>query len=542
MSRKYSVFTALLLSYVIFVFLAYDVWTDNFNPAKATALAFAALLIAGAIAKFTNRLLGRPLEVLREGITSVRHGRLEPVPVSRTGDEIEFLGESLNAMIRALGSSQAEIREYQESLEERIRQRTKALERASQTAMAASRAKSEFLANMSHELRTPMSGVLGMIDILLDDNKLDQDQREHLVTAKGCAITLLSLLNDILDLSKIEAGKMVLEEIPYDIRSLLADCLKSMKIRTRAKGISLRSRVVDGVPATLSGDPLRLRQIISNLLSNAVKFTDKGSVEVTVETASNDERLIIEVTDTGPGIASDKLPNIFDEFTQADGSISRRYGGTGLGLAITRKLALMHGGDIEVSSELGRGSTFRVTLPCTPVEANRRKGPGQAASAGQQPVVPELTGQAILVVEDNLVNQRVVKAMLQRHGYRVEIANHGGEVLEALERTPVSLVLMDIQMPVVDGLEATRTIRSDERFRNLPVVAMTAHAMHGDRDLCLQHGMDGYISKPVTRPRLLAVVEKHLLDHAHANGKHRSAPVAGEPARLRPAEGCQPRP
>ncbi len=530
LSQKYSLFTALLLSYVIFIFLAYDFWADNFNPVKATALAGAALLIAGAISRFTNRLLGRPLTMLREGITAVRHGRLEPIGVSRTGDEIEFLGESFNSMIRALAHSQTEIQQYQESLEGRIRQRTEALESASRKALAANRAKSEFLANMSHELRTPMSGVLGMLDIVIE-SKLDSEQRENLLMAKGCAITLLALLNDILDLSKIEAGKMVLEEIPYDIGGVAADCLRTLAPKAEAKGIELRISVDRDLPSRIAGDPLRIRQILTNLLSNAVKFTDSGWVEIRVLRNTKQE-VLVEVEDTGAGIPPEKVSAIFEEFTQADGSISRRFGGTGLGLAITRRLVEMQGGKITVESEMGHGSTFRVVLPTKSMAAAEADKDAPAGASGDdgsddRAAAPKTT---ILVVEDNHINQKVVGAMLRRNGYQVAFADHGGEVLGALDGSGVSLVLMDVQMPVVDGLEATRIIRGDHRFSSLPIIAMTARAMNGDRDLCLKTGMDGYISKPVNRTQLLAVVEKHLIDRARANGEvHSIEPAENSP-------------
>lgn len=508
LSAKYSAFTAALLGYVAFLYIAYDVAQGKFEPGKALILALGTLLVAGALAMFTSRALARPLERLREGIQAVSEGRLETIRVSRTGDEIEYLGESFNSMIRALAQSREEVRQYQELLEKRIQERTAALERATAQALAASRAKSEFLANMSHELRTPMSGVLGMLDMVLESS-LEAEQRDQLLTAKNCAVSLLALLNDILDLSKIEAGKMVLEEVPFDVRLAVAESMDAVRPHARAKNLALRTVIERGAPAWIVGDPMRFRQILNNLLSNAVKFTLEGRVELHLRRAGEaaSPRLMIEVSDTGIGIPADKLGAIFEEFTQADGSTSRKFGGTGLGLAITRKLVRMMGGEITVKSEVGKGSTFRVELPCREVAGP----PGAPSVAETEPSPAEEARKAtILVAEDNLINQRVVAAMLRREGYQVETAAHGGEAIAALERLRPDLILMDIQMPVVDGLEATRRIRANPRWRRLPIIALTAHAMAGDRDLCLASGMDDYLTKPVNRTQLVAAIEKHL--------------------------------
>ncbi len=507
-------FTALLLSYVVFLFIAFDVWCGAFTPLKTIALALAICLIAVGIARYTNRVLARPLRYLHDGITAVRQGRLEPIQVSRTGDEVEFLGESFNAMIEELAASRREIEQHQELLEERIRQRTRDLEEASQRARAASRAKSEFLANMSHELRTPMTGVLGMIDIVLD-TELDAVQRDSLLTAKSCANSLLAVLNDILDLSKVEAGKMDLEEVAFDLPDLAAECVRTFRPRAEQKGLRLELHVRPAVPKRIAGDPLRLRQILNNLISNAVKFTDRGRVSVRIDAGGEPPMLVIEVQDSGIGIPAEKLSTIFEEFTQADGSISRRYGGTGLGLAITRKLVEMHGGQIAVESSPGQGSRFYVSLPLKP-EPARCGGAEEAGGSGSESnVEPGGARATILIVEDDPVNQNVVAAMLRRHGYPVELASHGGEVLQALERRAAGLILMDLEMPVVDGIEAAHRVRSDPRWRHLPIVAMTAHPMNGDRERCLKAGMNGYVSKPVHRAQLIAAVEELLgVDHS----------------------------
>jgi signal transduction histidine kinase/DNA-binding response OmpR family regulator len=508
LARKYSIFTGFLLFWVALVFFAYDLHPQN-GWTKVAALAVLVTLVAGVVSRFTHYLLARPLKMLQQGIKGVQEGRLEPVQVSRTGDEIEYLGESLNSMIRALGESRQEVKQHQDLLEERIRQRTEALEEATQRALGASHAKSEFLANMSHELRTPMNGILGMLDIVLEDD-LRPAHREHLETAKNCANALLALLNDILDLSKIESGKMLLERIHFDVRLLAEDCVKSLIPRCRQKGIAIRTQIGSDVPRQIVGDPLRMRQMLANLLGNAVKFTQRGTVEMRVAVepkpagAGGTPSLRLEVADTGMGIEADKLSAIFEEFTQADGSVSRKFGGTGLGLAITRRLVELHRGTISVSSAIGQGSVFRVLLPLEAVP----EGVCAQLDKERSTAAPARARERVLVVEDNLVNQKVVVGLLRKHGYQVVIANNGREALDRLEESSYDIVLMDIQMPELDGIQAAGLIRSDGRWRDLPIVAMTAHAMQGDRERCLDAGMNSYLSKPVSATHLLDVIHR----------------------------------
>jgi len=526
LASKFSVFTAGLVFWVVATFMGYDLRQDTFDVSKGILLCVIVLLVAAAIGRFTIRLLARPLVLLQAGITSARNGHLMPVRVSHTGDEIEYLAESFNRMIEALAASQKELLDHQELLEERIRQRTEELQATTLRAEAASNAKSEFLANMSHELRTPMNGVIGMVDLAME-GKLTTEQRERLQTAQQCAYSLLSLLNDILDLSKIEAGKMSLENIPFDLSAMVEDCVRSHIPPAARNHVELNCTIANSVPRQVIGDPLRLRQILSNLLSNAVKFTESGSIDVRLRatTFSATELLLqIEVQDTGPGIDPEKLPYIFDKFTQADGSVSRKYGGTGLGLAITRKLAELYGGEINVESEPGRGTIFAVNLKLgaaaqTTVPAaiglgttgSGLNGPGSAEIAAPPPEPAPANAGRILVVEDNHVNQKVVTAVLRKRGFAIELANDGREALARLESDAFDLVLMDVQMPVLDGLEATRMIRQDPRWKTLPIIAMTAHAMNGDRERCLDAGMSGYISKPVHPSHLLQIIDEHLL-------------------------------
>jgi signal transduction histidine kinase len=513
LASKFSLFTATLVFWVVGTVFAYDLRQNRFDVVRGVLLCLVVMLVAAAISRFTIRLLARPLAQLQAGITSVRDGHLEPITVSKTGDEIEFLGESFNRMIEALSASEKKIREQQEQLEQKVKERTDQLAEATRAAQAASQAKSDFLANISHELRTPMNGVIGMLDIALDQD-LKPDLADPVQTAQRCAYSLLSLLNDILDLSKIEAGKMTLEKIPFDVRALLADCMHAHQPKAQENVVELKSMVAPSVPRDILGDPLRMRQILSNLVSNAVKFTDHGTVTVRLEGHFGqglEYTLKFTVEDSGTGIPADKLLFIFDEFTQADGSVSRKYGGTGLGLAITRRLVELHHGDIKVDSELGRGTVFTVTLPC---EARTSPSVPMGVAASTAPVKAGASDQTarILVVEDNQVNQKVVTAVLRKRGFYIELANDGQEALNKLEKSAAfDLVLMDVQMPVLDGLEATRLIRKEARWKMLPIIAMTAHAMNGDKERCLEAGMSGYISKPVHPSLLLSTVDEFLL-------------------------------
>ena len=516
LSSKFTHFNAVLMMWVVLVILLWDIRHHAFDWGKALLLFAVGAFTAGLISRFTVRVLARPLALLEAGITAVRHGKFEPIQVSATRDEIQNLGESFNRMIEELSVSQEEIRQHRELLEERIRQRTEELEKAMRTALASSQAKSEFLANMSHELRTPMNGLLGMLDVVLD-SKLDAEQQEQLEIAQRSAYALLALLNDILDLSKIEAGKMVIEKIPYNAATVLEDCVKSFQARASQKGVALHFELDPVAPGEVIGDPLRVRQIAANLLSNAVKFTDRGWVSLRLSAAPASAaqgagawEMHIDVSDTGPGIEADKLPFIFDKFTQADGSITRKYGGTGLGLAILKRLVEMQNGRVQVESKVGSGSKFTVTLPYQAQEALPAADLTDQPAAG---LARKVTGTArLLLVEDNLVNQKVVMAMLRKKGFEIDVANDGREALAKLDAAErdYDVVLMDIQMPVMDGFETTRVIRRNPRWERLPVIAMTAHAMNGDKERCFQAGMDSYVSKPIQPAHLIATIERHL--------------------------------
>jgi PAS domain S-box-containing protein len=495
------------------------------------------------LAVFTT---GRPLDIPEEPLT--RHdGRVLRVhtlkaPVSNSrGETIGTFG--IIRDITARKTAEDEARRANTTTENAILRleaeiaRTHALK---VEAEQANRTKSEFLANMSHEVRTPMSGIIGMLHLLLDTN-LDGEQREVARTIQEASEAMLTLLNDILDLSKLEAGKVRLERRAFCPEALIRDAAKLFEAKAREKTLTLECEIDPALPTALLGDPTRLRQVILNLMGNAIKFTQDGSVRLRAgvrQSPSSPPSLRVEIDDTGIGILEDGRALLFRKFSQTDSSMSRRFGGSGLGLAISRELVELMGGTIGFESRPGQGSTFFFDVPLEKAtEETLRHSSGKVrAAANARAGASDTPLPRVLVAEDNPINRRIAVKILTNLGFSAEIAENGAKAVEMHRDAPYDAILMDCQMPEMDGYQATALIRADERISGtrVPILATTAHAMVGDRQVCLDAGMDDYLAKPIRVPLLSEMLSAWI-------GKKESLASSPEPPPSGAESGANPR-
>ncbi|OHY82081.1 ATP-binding protein [Marinobacter sp. AC-23] len=490
------------------------------------------LILSASLLGIFYLILTRPMLSVINALGQVKASSPEkirlPVPPGHQQDEIGTMVEIVNQHLTRIDSTLAQLRKaenalknYSTELEQEVESRTReisdknhalqrgnrALVKAKEDAMRRAKARANFLASMSHEIRTPLNGVLGMLGLALESEQ-DSTKQHRLQIALSAGESLLGILNDILDISKVEAGKLNLENIPFDISSLIEECATLHTQQARNKGVELIAETDPSFPSQFLGDPTRIRQILNNLLSNAIKFTNSGNVRISAHYSEG--TLTIEVVDTGIGMSKEGLRRIFSPFSQADTQTTRLYGGTGLGLTLCRQLIERMQGEIKVNSKEQVGTRFTVTLPLPVYSSLATDNTGKLAETTELPktVIKPQRPLRILLVEDNEVNQMVASMLLKKMGHQSDTAENGLLAIEALKQQHYDLVLMDCQMPVMDGYETTRKIRENPEWHDLPVIAVTANVMQGDRDDCFACGMNDYITKPYNRDQLSAAITR----------------------------------